>query len=147
MPKPFLTKLIVHGAIGFFCVLFGCIYGFVTDDHIFLLMSLCIGVGTFIRILFLLHTIKAHDYTELTGTCIKREVSLLTQKQKISFRTVDEKEYHFTIDKNIHFLPGHYYRLYFRKFPAILDVNNPAPDLLAHEELSSLNKKNTSKDS
>ena len=43
MPKPFLNKLIVHGAIGFFCVLFGCIYGFITDDQIFLLMSLCIG--------------------------------------------------------------------------------------------------------
>lgn len=69
MPKPFLNKLIVHGAIGFFCVLFGCIYGFITDDQIFLLMSLCIGVGTAIRIVSLLHTIKMHDYTELTGTC------------------------------------------------------------------------------
>ena len=75
MPKPFLNKLIVHGAIGFFCVLFGCIYGFITDDQIFLLMSLCIGVGTAIRIVSLLHTIKMHDYTELTGTCTKREVS------------------------------------------------------------------------
>lgn len=56
MPKPFLNKLIVHGAIGFFCVLFGCIYGFITDDQIFLLMSLCIGVGTAIRIVSLLHT-------------------------------------------------------------------------------------------
>lgn len=62
MPKPFLNKLIVHGAIGFFCVLFGCIYGFITDDQIFLLMSLCIGVGTAIRIVSLLHTIKMHDY-------------------------------------------------------------------------------------
>ena len=46
MPKPLVSKLIVQGAIGFFCVLFGCIYGFITDDQIFLLMSLCIGVGT-----------------------------------------------------------------------------------------------------
>ena len=71
MPKPFLNKLIVHGAIGFFCVLFGCIYGFITDDQIFLLMSLCIGVGTAIRIVSLLHTIKMHDYTELTGQNVK----------------------------------------------------------------------------
>lgn len=96
MPKPFLNKLIVHGAIGFFCVLFGCIYGFITDDQIFLLMSLCIGVGTAIRIVSLLHTIKMHDYTELTGTCTKREVSPLTKKQKIIFRSTDQKEYHFT---------------------------------------------------
>lgn len=83
MPKPFLNKLIVHGAIGFFCVLFGCIYGFVTHDQIFLLMSLCIGVGTAIRIVSLLHTIKMHDYTELTGTCTKREVSPLTKNRKL----------------------------------------------------------------
>ena len=114
MPKPFLNKLIVHGAIGFFCVLFGCIYGFITDDQIFLLMSLCIGVGTAIRIVSLLHTIKMHDYTELTGTCTKREVSPLTKKQKIIFRSTDQKEYHFTFDKNIRLLSGHYYRLYFR---------------------------------
>ena len=69
MPKPFLNKLIVHGAIGFFCVLFGCIYGFITDDQIFLLMSLCIGVGTAIRIVSLLHTIKMHDYTRILPTC------------------------------------------------------------------------------
>lgn len=120
MPKPFLNKLIVHGAIGFFCVLFGCIYGFITDDQIFLLMSLCIGVGTAIRIVSLLHTIKMHDYTELTGTCTKREVSPLTKKQKIIFRSTDQKEYHFTFDKNIRLLSGHYYRLYFRNVASLL---------------------------
>ena len=27
MPKPFFTKLVAISAIGFFCVLFGCIFG------------------------------------------------------------------------------------------------------------------------
>ena len=45
MPKPLLSKLIVQGAIGFFCVLFGSVYGLHTKDHIFLIMSLLIGVG------------------------------------------------------------------------------------------------------
>ena len=139
MPKPFLNKLIVHGAIGFFCVLFGCIYGFVTHDQIFLLMSLCIGVGTAIRIVSLLHTIKMHDYTELTGTCTKREVSPLTKKQKIIFRSTDQKEYHFTFDKNIRLLSGHYYRLYFRNVANLSGEEKVTPDLLAYEELSSLN--------
>lgn len=136
MPKPFLNKLIVHGAIGFFCVLFGCIYGFVTHDQIFLLMSLCIGVGTAIRIVSLLHTIKMHDYTELTGTCTKREVSPLTKKQKIIFRSTDQKEYHFTFDKNIRLLSGHYYRLYFRNVANLSGEEKVTPDLLAYEELS-----------
>ena len=115
MPKPFLNKLIVHGAIGFFCVLFGCIYGFITDDQIFLLMSLCIGVGTAIRIVSLLHTIK---------------------KQKIIFRSTDQKEYHFTFDKNIRLLSGHYYRLYFRNVANLSGEEKVTPDLLAYEELS-----------
>ena len=107
MPKPFLNKLIVHGAIGFFCVLFGCIYGFVTDD-----------------------------YTKLTGTCTKREVSPLTKKQKIIFRSTDQKEYHFTFDKNIRILSGHYYRLYFRNVANLSGEEKVTPDLLAYEELS-----------
>ena len=144
-PIPFLNKLIVHGAIGFFCVLFGCIYGFVTHDQIFLLMSLCIGVGTAIRIVSLLHTIKMHDYTELTGTCTKREVSPLTKKQKIIFRSTDQKEYHFTFDKNIRLLSGHYYRLYFRNVANLSGEEKVTPDLLAYEELSSLNKNISSK--
>lgn len=144
MPKPFLNKLIVHGAIGFFCVLFGCIYGFVTDDQIFLLMSLCIGVGTAIRIVSLLHTIKIHDYTGLTGTCTKREVSPLTKKQKINFQSIDQKEYLFTFDKNVRLLAGHYYRLYFQNPLKLSDEENISPDLLAYEELSSLNKDTSS---
>lgn len=147
MPKPFLNKLIVHGAIGSFCVLFGCIYGFVTEDHIFFLMSLCIGIGTVIRILSLLHTIKMHDYTILTGTCTKREVSPLTKKQKIIFRSIDQKEYHFTFDKNIRLLAGHYYRLYFRNPLKLSDEENITPDLLAYEELSSLKEDASSKSS
>lgn len=147
MPKPFLNKLIVHGAIGFFCVLFGCIYGFVTDDQIFLLMSLCIGVVTAIRIVSLLHTIKMHDYTELTGTCTKREVSPLTKKQKIIFRSTDQKEYHFTFDKNIRLLSGHYYRLYFRNSRRDSNINNLASELLTYEELSSLTEEVFPKDS
>lgn len=58
MPKPLLSKLIVQGAIGFFCVLFGCVYGLHTKDHIFLIMSLLIGIGSIIRILALLRTAK-----------------------------------------------------------------------------------------
>ena len=87
MPKPFLNKLIVHGAIGFFCVLFGCIYG-------------------------------------------------LTKKQKIIFRSTDQKEYHFTFDKNIRLLSGHYYRLYFRNVANLSGEEKVTPDLLAYEELS-----------
>ena len=58
MPKPLLSKLIVQGAIGFFCVLFGCVYGLHTKDHIFLIMSLLIGIG-----LSLIHICISEDTT------------------------------------------------------------------------------------
>ena len=74
--------------------------------------------------------------TELTGTCTKREVSPLTKKQKIIFRSTDQKEYHFTFDKNIRLLSGHYYRLYFRNVANLSGEEKVTPDLLAYEELS-----------
>lgn len=86
MPKPLLSKLIVQGAIGFFCVLFGCVYVLHTKDHIFLIMSLLIGIGSIIRVLALLHTAKKQAYTELIGTCIKREVSPSLSINRFYFR-------------------------------------------------------------
>lgn len=141
----FAKEAFVHWAIGFFCVLFGYIYEFVTDEQIFLLMNLCIGVGTVIRIVSLLHTIKMHDYAELTGACTKREVSPLTKKQKIIFQSADQTEYHFTFDKNIILLSGHYYCLYFRYVANLSGEEKITPDLVAYEELSSLNKNLSSK--
>ena len=140
MPKPFLSKLIVQGAIGFFCVLFGCVYGLHTKDRIFLVMSLLIGIGSIIRVLALLHTVKTQAYTELTGTCIKREVSPLTKHQQILFQVADQTEYRFTLDKHSKLLTGHHYRLYFRNQSGMQLENNPRPELLGYEELSSLDK-------
>lgn len=140
MPKPLLSKLIVQGAIGFFCVLFGCVYGLHTKDRIFLIMSLLIGAGSIIRVLALLHTTKKQAYTELTGTCIKREVSPLTKHQQILFQTADQTEYRFTLDKHSKLLTGHHYRLYFRSQDRMQAEQNPRPELLGYEELSSLEK-------
>ncbi len=140
MPKPLLSKLIVQGTIGFFCVLFGCVYGLHTKDRIFLVMSLLIGIGSIIRVLALLHTVKTQAYTELTGTCIKREVSPLTKHQQILFQVADQTEYHFTLDKHSKLLTGHHYRLYFRNQSGMQLENNPRPELLGYEELSSLDK-------
>lgn len=140
MPKPLLSKLIVQGAIGFFCVLFGCVYGLHTKDRIFLVMSLLIGIGSIIRVLALLHTVKTQAYTELTGTCIKREVSPLTKHQQILFQVADQTEHRFTLDKHSKLLTGHHYRLYFRNQSGMQLENNPRPELLGYEELSSLDK-------
>lgn len=53
MPKPFFTKLVAISAIGFFCVLFGCIFGIATHDRLFILMSLLIGICSILRALSL----------------------------------------------------------------------------------------------
>lgn len=39
MPKPLLSKLVAQAAIGFFCVLFGCIIGLQTKDKILSLLK------------------------------------------------------------------------------------------------------------
>lgn len=60
MPKPFFTKLVAISAIGFFCVLFGCIFGIATHDRLFILMSLLIGICSILRALSFYHLIHTH---------------------------------------------------------------------------------------
>ena len=76
MPKPFFTKLVAISAIGFFCVLFGCIFGIATHDRLFILMSLLIGICSILRALSFYHLTclsvtgrKLHE----TGTDTLRE--------------------------------------------------------------------------
>ena len=97
MPKPFFTKLVAISAIGFFCVLFGCIFGIATHDRLFILMS---------------HT---HAYLSLDVSCTKREQTLFGKNQQYWFASDNGKEYAFSLEKNIKLLEGHRYRLYFRK--------------------------------
>ena len=59
-----------------------------------------------------------------------------TKTVNIIFRSTDQKEYHFTFDKNIRLLSGHYYRLYFRNVANLSGEEKVTPDLLAYEELS-----------
>ena len=98
--------------------------------------------SSIIRVLALLRTAKKQAYTELIGTCIKREVSPLTKHQQILFQTADQTEYRFTLDKHSKLLTGHHYRLYFRRQARLQMENNPRPELLGYEELSSIDKTN-----
>ena len=122
MPKPFFTKLVAISAIGFFCVLFGCIFGIATHDRLFILMSL------------LIHT---HAYLSLDVSCTKREQTLFGKNQQYWFASDNGKEYAFSLEKNIKLLEGHRYRLYFRKPQQGTGQSMPcAGDILGYEELT-----------
>lgn len=115
MPKPFFTKLVAIGAIGFFCVLFGCIFGIATHDWLFIAMSLAIGICSILRAISFYHLIHTQAYVTLEGICKKRELTLFGKNQQLLFTDETGKEFSFSLDKNIKFLQGHRYRLYFRK--------------------------------
>ncbi|MDD3279547.1 MAG: hypothetical protein PHG16_11835 [Lachnospiraceae bacterium] len=142
MPRPLFTKLVSLAAIGFFCVLFGCIYGLHTKDRIFLIMSILIGLCILVRSLDLYHLIHSHAYVVLTGFCCKREPGLFQKKQQIVFTTLDAKEYHFTFDKNVKIMQGRCYHLYFRITDSIsTDETHGFPasqNYLGVEEISSI---------
>lgn len=70
------------------------------------------------------------------------EVSPLTKHQQILFQTADQTEYRFTLDKHSKLLTGHHYRLYFRRQAGLQMENNPRPELLGYEELSSIGNTN-----
>lgn len=134
MPKPLFTKLVAQGAIGFFCVLFGCTYGLHSHDRILLFLSLLIGIGSLIRSIHLYRIIHNKSYFQLEGTCIKREATLFKQNLQVSFTDSEGKEYRFTLDKGVKLLQGHYYRLYF-KITKESDIS--FADFLGFEELTS----------
>ena len=124
MPKPFFTKLVAISAIGFFCVLFGCIFGIATHDRLFILMSLLIGICSILRALSFYHLIHTHAYLSLDVSCTKREQTLFGKNA-------------FSLEKNIKLLEGHRYRLYFRKPQQGTGQSMPcAGDILGYEELT-----------
>ena len=101
MPKPFFTKLVAISAIGFFCVLFGCIFGIATHDRLFILMSLLIGICSILRALSFYHLIHTHAYLSLDVSCTKREQTLFGKNQQYWFASDNGKEYAFSLEKNI----------------------------------------------
>lgn len=141
MPKPFFTTLVAIGAIGFFCVLFGCIFGIATHDQLFIIMSLLIGTCSLARATSFYHMIHTQGYITLEGICKKREATLFGKNQQLFFTDDSEKEYSFSLDKNLKLLLGHRYRLYFR-----MPAQNPnavradsslySGDFLGFEELT-----------
>lgn len=142
MPKPLFTKLVAVSAIGFFCVLFGCVYGIHSKDKMFLLMSILIGLCSLMRFVGLYRLIRAHRYFCLEGICMKREPTLLKRNHQILLQDVHGTEYRLTLDKDVKLLQGHYYRLYFRTDePDDIrdDISNQ--DFLGFEELTSVAQK------
>ena len=64
MPKPFFTKLVAISAIGFFCVLFGCIFGIAPMPALYPHEPL-IGICSILRALSFYHLIHTHAYLSL----------------------------------------------------------------------------------
>lgn len=139
MPKPLFTKLVAQAAIGFFCVIFGCIFSIQTKDSILFAMSFILGICSMIRTVTFFQLIKKKNYIVIEGCCRNKELSMFGKHQHILFFDTNEQEYHFTFSKDAKLLQGHLYRLYFRRNP---DTNIPLPQttdhLLAYEELSAL---------
>ena len=137
MPKPFFTKLVAISAIGFFCVLFGCIFGIATHDRLFILMTLLIGICSILHALGFCHLIRTHAYLSLDVSCRKREQTLFGKNQQYWFADADGKEYAFSLEKNVKLLEGHRYRLYFRKPQPRTGQSVPGVgDFLGYEELT-----------
>ena len=140
MPKPLFSNLVAICAIGFLCLLFGCVYGISTNDRILCMLSILVGLCSMIRFLLLFRQIRSKSYRTLTGTCIKKIPSALFGKsQKVIFSTQDGKEYQFNLEKNVKLLSGHHYRLYFRlPLPHMEEDNYSPQDFLGFEEIPAL---------
>ena len=137
MPKPLLSKLIAQAVIGFFFLLVGCVYGIHFKDYIFIMLSLLIGLCSLIRTYSFYRLIYNRDYLVLSGTCIRQTSLLLKKSRWIVLVDETQREYRFTLDKDSGLLPGHRYRLYFRRSDGLDSgyMNYSTTDLLGYEEL------------
>lgn len=141
MPRPLFTKLVAQAAIGFFCVLIGCIYSIQFHDRIFLILSLLIGLCSIVRFISFYQMIRFHRYLTIEGQCKKREPSMFKKTMYIFLVTEDGREYRFTLDRSVRILLGHYYRLYFRINKSdskneSADILNTLQDFLGVEEIA-----------
>lgn len=146
MPKPLFTKLVAVCAIGFFCVLIGCLYSISSQDYMFLMLSLLIGACSLVRFISLYQMFRFHRYLTVEGLCQKREPALFQKTQHIVLLTQDGREFQFTLEKGIKIMQGHHYRLYFRIADAALRApkETPSPllesNFLGFEEIPKPNK-------
>lgn len=137
MPRPLFMKLIAQAAVGFFCVLIGCVYGIQYKDSIFIILSLFIGLCSLIRTCGFYHLIRDESYLVLSGICMKQESMPFKKTRQITFVDENQREYILAPDKDIKLLSGHRYQLYFRQ-SAISDSgyeNYSSADFLGYEEL------------
>lgn len=143
MPKPLFSKLVAICAIGFFCLFFGSIYGLSNSDQILCMLSIFVALCSFIRFFLLYRQIRSKSYRTLTGICTKCIPSSLWGKtQKITI-AASGKEYEFTLEKQIHLLTGHHYRLYFAlPVPGMDEHIYSSQDFIGYEEIHIFISKN-----
>lgn len=136
-----LSKLIVQGAIGFFCIIFGGTLGLYFDDNLLLYMSIIIGICCFARCLLFYRLIHTHSYLTLEGLCIKKECSVLKKTQQVTLKDKNGYEHQFFLDKRVKLLLGHRYRLYFHlpsyALSSTYGISQPFQNFLGIEELTS----------
>lgn len=114
MPRPLFIKLVAQGAIGLFCLLFGCIFAIQTQDKIFFFLSLVIGICCFVKTYLFYQLLKKKTYYSIEGTMLECKHDIFRNTQQILFCDKDKREYHFALNKNVKLLKGHTYKLYLR---------------------------------
>ena len=136
MPKPLFLKLAALIAVGFFCVLFGCIIGIQTRDQILCYLSFAVGLCCVFRCIAFYRIIHSKSYFILEGCCTKKESAHFKRAQNIYFTDSSQNEYVFNLGKNIKILPEHTYRLYLEKDTSVIEPPLSAPPhLLGFEEI------------
>lgn len=114
MPRPLFIKLVVQGAIGLFCLLFGCIFAIQTQDKVFFILSLVIVIYCFVKTYLFYQLLKKKSYYSIEVTILECKPDIFRNTQQIIFFDKGKRKYRFSLNKNVKLLKGYTYRLYFR---------------------------------
>lgn len=141
IPHPIQRTLLKTILLGAAVLSFGAIWGIVSQDKVFLILSAAVGILGGAKVLSLYHTVKAGRYETLEGFVLSDRAVPLRNRHVLTLEGPDQEISKVILAGKAVFRPGAEYRLYLAGHngqdptAALPEYLQPVRSLLGYEEL------------
>ena len=141
IPHPIQRTLLKTILLGAAVLSFGAIWGIVSQDEVFLILSAAVGILGGVKVISLYQTVKAGRYETLEGFVLSDQAVPLRNRHVLTLERPDQEISKVILAGKAVFRPGTEYRLYLagnneQDPTAILpEYLQPVRSLLGYEEL------------
>ena len=141
IPHPIQRTLLKTILLGAAVLSFGAIWGIVSQDKVFLILSAAVGILGGAKVISLYHTVKAGRYKTLQGLVLSDRAVPLRKRHVLTLEGPDQEISEVILAGKAVFRPGTEYRLYLagnnEQDPTTVlpEYLQPVRSLLGYEEL------------